>query len=148
MNNLEKPVQYIKGVGPRLAKVLAKVGINTVHDLLYYFPRRYDDRRELPKLAMLYKYLGQVVSVRGRILSAGLINTRSRLIIVKASLIDDTARINVIWFNQPFLKNVLKKGVEIFVRGKVEQSAPRANLQINCQEYEVIKGAEIGRAHV
>jgi ATP-dependent DNA helicase RecG len=139
---LEKPVQYLKGVGPMLAKKFARVSVDTVRDLLYYFPRAYDDRRDLPKIASLQNKLGEVVSTRGRLISITLIPTRSRVSMVRGQLIDDTSRLTVIWFNQEFLVKMLKKGMELFVRGKVELSGPRGTLQMTCQEYEVLKGGD------
>ncbi|MFC1517660.1 ATP-dependent DNA helicase RecG [Candidatus Margulisiibacteriota bacterium] len=137
---LDKSIQYLKGVGPKLAKILAKVGIQNLRDLLYYFPRNYDDRRRLPKISTLYKQLGEIVCVRGRIVTLSSFKTRSRLAIVKANIIDDTAKLTVVWFNQPFLNRILKKGMEVFVRGKVEKVSVRGYLQLSCQEYEIIKG--------
>ena len=69
----ETPVQYLKGVGPARAALLSRLGINTVEDILYYFPWRYEDRKNLKKICDLR--LGEAETVSGEVVSAEVITT-------------------------------------------------------------------------
>jgi len=69
-------IQFVKGVGPRIAKTLAKKGIITVEDSLYYFPRKYEDRRLIKKISALSPYMRE--TVMGTIVLSGRVRLRSR----------------------------------------------------------------------
>ena len=98
--DLPKSVQFVKGVGPRLAKVLEKINIYTVEDLLYYFPREYQDRRKLAQIR--YLNLGELVTIAGEVLKVSEEKPRPGLSIMKVTFTDGTDVINGVWFNQPF----------------------------------------------
>ena len=53
MNNLAKEIQFVKGIGPKRAEKLNKLGIFTLKDLIYYFPRQYEDRSNVKKISQL-----------------------------------------------------------------------------------------------
>ncbi|MCX5713097.1 MAG: OB-fold nucleic acid binding domain-containing protein, partial [Candidatus Omnitrophica bacterium] len=134
-NPLNNPVRYIKGVGPKRAQSFAKAGINTLEDLLYYFPRRYEDRTNLIPIANLAE--GQTYTIKATIM--GCVDRRSfrrGLSILEAVLSDGSGTIYGVWFNQPYLKQYFKPGQELILYGKVERYGKR--LQISSPEFELV----------
>ncbi|MFN4218955.1 MAG: ATP-dependent DNA helicase RecG [Candidatus Bipolaricaulia bacterium] len=114
------PVRFAKGVGTEREKLLKKLGIETVEDLLTYFPKRIEDRREIKKIAQLRH--GDRVTVRGRVRALDIIKPRDNLEIVKAAIQDNTGIMYAVWFNQPWLKNQLVQGELISLYGTVEST--------------------------
>ena len=133
----ETPLQFLRGVGEGRARLLETAGLTTVYDLLYYFPFRYEDRRLRVQIADLRK-IDRPVTLRGRIVSAGAKTTAvRRLKIFEAILDDGTGTIMVVWFNQPYLADKIKRGDQIAIYGQ-----PRLDkygrLQIESPDYEKI----------
>src|SRR5262245_19443600 len=96
---LKKPVQYVKGVGPKRAEQLARLGISTVEDLLYHIPFRYQDRREIRKIRDLRggeegATVGQLVRMGRRFVS------RSRRWVLEAVVRDETGFLFLRWYNE------------------------------------------------
>lgn len=114
------PVRFAKGVGPQREKLLQKLGIFTIEDLLTYFPRRIEDRRETKKIVQLRH--GDKVTVKGRVRAIDVIKPRNNLEIVKAAIQDNTGILYAVWFNQPWLKNQLVQGELIALYGTVEST--------------------------
>src|SRR5215216_3135159 len=106
MLDLTAPVQFVKNVGPERAAALAREGIATVEDLLFRLPMRYEDRRRLTRIGELKP--GLRTSVSGRVAVAGLRRTR-RMPIYEVVLEDDSGRLKAVWFNQPYLRDVLPR---------------------------------------
>ncbi len=104
---LEMEVQWLKGVGPRVAAMLKKVEVETVSDALWYLPRRYEDRRNLPPIMMLKP--GQAATVRGRLAGVHSRATRGGRVLLRANVVDDTGRVTLVWFNQPWVAKELDK---------------------------------------
>jgi len=123
----ELAVQYVKGVGPARAAQLAHLGIQTVEDLVFSVPRRYEDRSRLLPIRQLA--LGQLATVRGRVLAKGLRRARGGQAIVEAALGDATGVIFCRWFNQPYLAKWLRVGEELIVYGRVEPDLPGSRRQ-------------------
>jgi len=117
MIDLSAPVQYVKGVGPQRAAALANEGLVTVEDLLYHLPIRYEDRSHFARIADLGP--GMKVSVSGRIAVAGLRRAR-RTTLFEVRLEDGSGQLKALWFNQPFLKDVLERGSRVVLFGRVE----------------------------
>ena len=116
---LKKEVQYIKGVGPAKAKSLAKIGVNTLKDLIEYYPRDYEDRTKVSKIINLSHDSHSLIHV---VLVSNVTSNRiKRMTIQKATFSDETGKINVTWFNQPYLVNQLKTGKEYFLYGQIKQ---------------------------
>ena len=130
--SLETPVQYLKNLGPRRAAIFKTLGINTVSDLLFYFPRDYRDRREVVPLAELA--IGDAVTVCGKITKTEETRPNTRISIIKSWISDGTAVIPAIWFNQKFLKTQLTEGREIMIFGRLEYKYNK--LQLTVAEYE------------
>ncbi len=137
-NALETEIQYVKGVGPKNAMLLGKLGLKTVSDLLWHFPRRYEDRRHIPPI--MYLKPGQHSSLSGR-----LIDVRSRSIgkgriVIHGVVSDKTGEANLTFFNQPFVGKLLQKsiGQDVFAYGLVREGY-RHSLEIHNCEWETIE---------
>ena len=137
---LSTAIQYLKGIGPKRAKSFAAHGINTIEDILYYFPRRYEDRTNFTSIAELKE--GQVYTIKAQLLTGGQRNSwqRRRFNITEAALADSTGKISCVWFNQPYLLAYLKVGVSLILYGKVERYNGR--LQMSNPEFESISGKD------
>ncbi len=133
---LQMPLQYLKGVGPRKAADLKKAGLNTVEDLLFRFPRRYEDRSKPQKIISLRP--GMTAAVSGTVLNAGLAHTRRPGFKLFSALVqDESGQIQAVWPNQAFLKDVIRSQQRIVLFGKVEIWGSRG-LQITDPEFEII----------
>ncbi len=134
---LQMPLQFLKGVGPRKAADLKKAGLNTVEDLLFRFPRRYEDRSRMQKIISLRP--GMTAAISGTVLNAGLAHTRRPGFRLFSALVqDESGQIQAVWPNQAFLKDVIKSQQRIVLFGKVEIWGSRG-LQITDPEFEIIK---------
>lgn len=140
---LKNTVQYLKGVGPRRAKLLERLGIATVEDLLYYFPRDYQDRRTISPIGTLRE--GEFVSIKGEVLAKSLSKTRSGKKIFSLVVDDGSGRIPCVWFNQAYLDNIFKQGDEALFIGKVQRYRM---LQLSNPEFEKVKedGGELNQS--
>ncbi|HLG21559.1 MAG TPA: ATP-dependent DNA helicase RecG [Candidatus Manganitrophaceae bacterium] len=115
----KQAAQYLKGIGPRRAILLGKLGIETLEDLLYFFPFRYEDRRELKKIGALQPGLEQTVVAEVK--AVALAQTpRKKMKIVDLAVSDGTGLLHVKWFNQPYLKELFKSGEKVMLSGKVK----------------------------
>lgn len=117
-SNLDRPVQFLKGVGPKRADALARMGIGSARDLLYHIPRRYDDASTITPIANLE--VGLEVTVIGRVRSKGVLPTRTGLRIFQAVLEDSSGIITASWPGQPWLDRKLTKGDLILASGPVK----------------------------
>ena len=117
-DNAALDIRYLKGVGPKRAGLFNKLGIYSVEDLLYYFPRRYEDRSRISPISQLG--IGEPRTVRARILRTyerrGFRN--KGLSVFEALVEDGTGRLPCVWFNQPYLRNYLVSGKEVLLYGK------------------------------
>ncbi|KNF08754.1 ATP-dependent DNA helicase RecG [Gottschalkia purinilytica] len=121
MNKLDTSVQYIKGVGPKKVNLLKKLEIETIRDLIYYFPKGYEDRRELKKITELNE--GEKSSIK--VVISGLpsiYRARRGLTIIKIQVKDESGMAYLVWFNQDYVTKDLKIGETIKVNGKVKKS--------------------------
>lgn len=134
---LETPVQYVKGVGPRRATILARLGIENVEDLLYHVPRRYVDRSTIRKIRDLR--IGEHETFLGKVVTKGLRRTKSGEPVFSLALTDGTEIITCKWFNQPYLTNTFKVGDEFIVSGDINYYR---GLQTIHPEYERASDAE------
>ncbi len=120
-------IKYVKGVGEARARLLSKLGIYSVNDVLNFFPRDYQDRSVLKKITELAD--GEECGVRASLVS-NVTESRPRrnLSIIKALVSDGTAFLSLTWFNQSYIKNNLKNGVEYIFFGKVKRSGMRLEM--------------------
>jgi len=120
--NLSTPVEKLPRIGPAYQKRLKKLGIKTVRDILFHFPHRYEDFSNMVPIAKAE--FGQSLSIQGKILEIKNIRTfRKRMTLTQAIVGDKSGAIKVIWFNQPYLINTLKKGDSLFLAGKITSKA-------------------------
>jgi len=136
----DSEVQYVKGVGPRVAELLGKLGVFSVRDLLYHFPRRYEDRTRFVKARDLHH--GDTVTVMGTVVAADNIQTHGRLVITKVVIDDGTGVVTLTWFNQRFRKEQFLKlrGKTVVAYGTV--AADRWGLEISSPEWELYSEGE------
>jgi ATP-dependent DNA helicase RecG len=133
--DLKDSVEILPFVGERTTDKLAKLGIATIQDLLHHIPRRYIDFRKTVPIAQAQ--IGEVVTLQGKIISITNVFTKNRKQMQKAVVADDTGRINVLWFNQPYLLYSLKKDLTISLAGEV--SLWREGRTLLTPEYEIAK---------
>ena len=115
--NLYSSIEEIPRVGPAFQKKLKRMGINTVRDLLFHFPHRYEDFSKITKISEVK--LNGTFCIQGKILEIKNIRTwKKRMILTKAIVQDESGAIKVIWFNQPYLAKTFKKGDNISLVGR------------------------------
>jgi ATP-dependent DNA helicase RecG len=142
---LRDPVQFVKGVGPQRARALEKAGITTVEDLLFHLPLRYEDRTSFAKIAELRP--GMKLSVSGTVAVAGLRRAR-RVSLYEVRLEDGTGRLKAVWFNQPFLKDVLPRGARVVLYGAVEADVQGGRLlSMTSPQYEIVEADDAAGVH-
>ena len=127
MADLNTDVRYIKGIGEQRAKALGKLGIATLRDLISYFPRAYEDRTALCRIADLVP--GETAGVAAMVASPPTIShIRKGLDLVKLRAVDDTGTLDVTFFNQAWLKNSLHQGETYIFYGRAEGSLFRRQM--------------------
>ena len=138
-NTLDTPIQFIKGVGPKRAEVLHSLGISTIKDLLYYFPRKYVDRTSLSTIGSIQE--GDEVNLVGRVKSVNLRRMKKGNF-VTANVADHTGSIRLMWFNAAdYIHQSLKVGDLLTMHGKV--AAYKGSYQIVHPEYDKLNANEI-----
>ena len=135
MLELSTPVQYVKGVGPRIGEVLAGKGIHTVGDLLHYLPFRYEDRLNPRGISELRA--GEMATVVGEVRNSGLFRTRSKPIF-QLTVGQGRARLRCLWFNATYLQDKFTPGQMIALYGKVEEDQRSRELQIVQPQFEIL----------
>ena len=127
MADLNTDVRYIKGIGEAKAKALGKLGIFTLGDLIGWFPRRYEDRRETRPISSLIP--GETACVAAMIASEPKVShIRKGMDLVKVRAVDDTGALDVTFFNQSWLKNQLRVGETYIFYGRAEGSLLRKTM--------------------
>ena len=114
---LNSPVKFLKGVGPKRAEALQRLGIRTAGDLLYHTPHRYLDATTVTPLARAA--INQEVTCVGRVVSTGVLPTRRGLRVFRAVLKDSSGLLECAWPGRPFLERQIKKGQLLLVTGPV-----------------------------
>ncbi|HVT05464.1 MAG TPA: ATP-dependent DNA helicase RecG [Thermoanaerobaculia bacterium] len=136
----DTPVDDLRGVGEGRAAILQAAGVRTARDLLYFFPFRYEDRRHPIQVRDL-RSIDFPVALRGRITSAGLKTTAVRRLQIFEAMFDDgTGTIMLTWFNQAWLANQVKKGMELAIYGQPRISS-YGRFQIENPDWEQITAA-------
>jgi ATP-dependent DNA helicase RecG len=128
----------VKGIGPRRAEALAAVGLHTVEDLLYVLPLRYEDRRSFSRIADL-RPLGVETTLAVEVASSRLVRTRKRgFTIFESVLRDRSGEIRAVWYNQPFLQPLFRKGRRAVVYGRPVLSRYGGQLVLANPDYEFL----------
>ncbi len=137
---IEAPLTRIQGIGPKSAKTLERLGLETLGDLLWHLPRRYDDYSKLKTINRLW--YGEEVTI---IAAVDDVNVRAarggKMKLVEASISDGTGALRLTWFNQPWIADRLKPGRAIVVSGKVDQYLGK--LTMNSPEWEPLEGQQL-----
>ncbi len=132
---LSDDITRIPFIGPKYQKLFGKLGISTIEDLLYYFPIKYQDTSQISQISSLSVFekktiLAEVEEIKN-------FRTKNGKFITEAIVSDNSGKINVIWFNQPFLTNVIKAGSKILLNGKLNPN--RNKPQLYSPTYEIPK---------
>src|ERR1700682_5374528 len=135
MLELSTPVQYVKGIGPRLSEILASKGLHTVDDLLHYLPFRYEDRLNPKGISELRA--GEMASVIAEVRSSGLLRTR-RMPIFQMTAGQGRSRLKCIWFNATYLRDRFKPGQMVALYGKVDEDNYGGDLQLVQPQFEIL----------
>jgi len=134
MLELSTPVQYVKGIGPRLAEILAAKGLATVDDLLHYLPFRYEDRLNPRSVAELRA--GEMATVIAEVRNSGLFRTR-RMPIFQLTVGQGRTKLKCLWFNAAYLQDRFQAGQMVALYGKVEEDRD-GQLQIMQPQFEIL----------
>lgn len=110
-------VTTLKGVGKKKAELLEKLNIEKVEDLIHYYPRDYEDKKELVKIRDII--IDEVNIIEGIICKEPENYRVKRMLLTKTKVKDDTGSLNIIWFKQPYLKNKFSLGDKVYLKGKV-----------------------------
>lgn len=127
MSNLDKNIQYIKGVGEARAKLLNKLGIFTLKDLITYYPRTYEDRSIPKKIEELSDGEEALIEVMP-VTRVSEVRIRRNMTIIKMSARDDTGVCQITWFNQPYLRQMFKPGEYYKFYGKVSKKGSKVEM--------------------
>jgi ATP-dependent DNA helicase RecG len=118
LERLEAPVETLDGVGPTIAKRLKRIGLETVGDVLWQRPRRYEQPVPAKKISELFGDEEATIEVVVRAVSS---RRRGRLKILTARVADETGEIRATWFNQPWLESRLTAGTRVRLRGRANK---------------------------
>lgn len=122
-------------VGPTYAARLTKLGITTIKDLLYHLPFRYENFANVKKIQNISP--GENISIIAKIIKFENVYTKNSKRFQKAIVADETGELEVVWYNQPFLKNILKESLTISLSGEAKWYGNK--LVLESPEYELLK---------
>jgi len=133
---LSDEVQFVKGVGPKWAERLSKLGIKTVRDLFYYFPREYEDRSQISQIK--YTAPGEQANFKVEVLKIDYQKIRYNLDLLRVTFSDGSDVVNGIWYNQSYLRDQFQKGDKYIISGKISEKNWRKykRKEINNPVYE------------
>jgi len=132
--NLGTPIKQAGPIFKKYASRLEKLGIKKIEDFLYHVPFRYDDYSLVSKIADIQP--GEIVTIKGAVTEIKNEYTRKWKNLQKAKVADETGEIDIIWFNQPFIPKIIKKGDTVSLAGKVDLFKNKVIFQ--SPEYEVL----------
>lgn len=145
LSPIKNPIRYLKGIGPQRAESLSRLGIKKIEDLLYFYPRRYEDRSNVRQVQDIKE--GEAITLKVKIHTVYLRRTR-RMPILELTVGDETGVVRANWFNQPFLAKCFKSGDEIRLSGRPMRY--RSTMTFSNPEFEKIvdeqdEGTHTGR---
>jgi ATP-dependent DNA helicase RecG len=142
---LDTPLQFLKGVGPERAKVLARLELATVRDALFHLPLRHEDRSRLASLRSVTP--GDARTCAGTIAGVSPPPRGRPRVPLSVLLRDASGFLKALWFNQPYLQRVFKRGQQLIVHGKVLHPRGGGALEMQVKDYEVVDGADDETLH-
>ncbi len=131
---MDGSIQRLKGIGPRKAALFSKLGIDTVSDLLQYFPRDYEDRSRIWPIGGVPLPAETPAAVCGTVRNIQETRPRRNMTLLKVVIADDSGAAELVWFNQPFRKKLFRVGMVVSAFGKMEMAYGRR--QMNSPEVE------------
>ncbi len=142
--NPSDSIDVVKNIGKTRAEQLNKLGIETVEDLIEYYPRDYEDRSRFVPINEIE--IGSVNTIRGRVLTSPEARRVRTITIVGVRIADGTGSIECVWFNQPYVKNQLIVGKEYTFTGKVIQKFGR--IQMESPDYELVNADSLNTGRI
>jgi ATP-dependent DNA helicase RecG len=140
MNRLDRPVQYLKGVGQHRADLLSRLSVSTARDLLFHVPFRYLDATTVTPISGARSApVGEEVTVVGRVVSTGVVPTRRGLKIFQCVLQDDSGLIECGWPGRPFLERQITRGTLLLATGPIRHFHGR---QLQPREWILLGGED------
>lgn len=136
-------IEVLPGTSALTFKKLKSLGIETLWDFLLYVPFRYEDYRRVVPIRNVE--VGETLTIEGTVHTITKVHTRSRVTMVKAVIHDSSGSIDVTWFNQPYLVNILKPGMLVSIAGVGKQFGNKMTLEP--KEYEIITDNDQPRRH-
>ena len=140
---INESIQYVKGIGPKKAEKLNKLGIYTIKDLLYYFPRQFEDRSVIKKIAQLEDE--EKVTVKALITNIESYTPKKGMTITRIDVKDDTGFAKLTFFNKEYIKNTFRVGDSILAFGKVKKNGRFVELNSCELEYLSASPKNIGK---
>lgn len=132
--SLEKPIQYLKGVGEKRAELFEKKGIKTIEDLLYFFPRSHEDRSKIKPISQCID--GETVCIAADVINLPVDKyVRRNMLITSMNVYDESGMISVVWYNNKVVKNNFSEGKKYVFFGKVSRSK-QGRLQMTAPVFE------------
>ena len=140
MTNLDYSISNLSGVGPKMAEKMARLGIENIRDLLFYYPRRYDDFTSPQPIKGLR--INDDAIIKATISDVKEVRTKRRwMSLIQTTLADESGEIQAVWFNQSYLIKILKPGEEFLFQGKVNWDFK--NKKKNLTVTQFVKNPEI-----
>src|SRR3989344_4551583 len=137
MLKLETELAKISGIGEKFLKRFKKLEINSVRDLLWHFPSRYEDFSKIVKIEELQ--INQAATVCAEVKKISMRRSwRRNMVIIEALLADETGGIKAIWFNQPYIGRILRVGEQANFAGKI--TASDDEIYFSSPTYEMVRG--------
>lgn len=141
---LNEPISVVKNIGETRCKQLNKMGVETVNDLIEYFPRDYEDKSLFVNISDVVK--GEVNTFKAKVSFNPEAHRVKGMVIVRARLSDATGSIDGVWFNQPYIKNLLVLGKEYVFSGKVTEKYNR--IQVESPEFEIFNPNSLNNGRI
>ncbi len=123
----DTPVRYLPGIGEKKAELFKKLGLDTVQDLLYFYPRDYEDWSSRDRIEEAKE--GEWLTIEGMVAAAPTVQQKGRLAIIRAKIEQDGSVIQAVWFNQPWLRNQIKAGESYLFHGQIDRRGRFFSLQ-------------------
>ncbi len=137
--NPKTKIESLPGIGKYYSYKLNRLGIETLEDLIYHFPFRYDDFSKIETIRSVMP--GEKISLQGNVWQIKNIRTRGGKFLTVAIVADESGTCEVVWFNQPYLTKTIKAGTQISISGKAQIEGTK--LKMISPSYEILRGENV-----